>query len=110
MIALFCLVAPKHHLYISNRVRTQIKLLKFVGSRQRKRATFDQCILLCDMKYQLHTCFTEACVLYAPRGCNKPAHELTALGLEIASGDHVFWTMSYHSSVNRLVTSDRAMS
>jgi hypothetical protein len=27
-------------------------------------------ILLWDMRYRLRTCFTEACVLYAPRGCN----------------------------------------
>jgi hypothetical protein len=67
-------------------------------------------ILLCDMKYRLRTCFTEACVLYTPRGCNKPAHELAALGVGLAPDDHVFWTMSYPNSVTRLVTGDRAMS
>jgi hypothetical protein len=67
-------------------------------------------ILLGDLKFRLHTCFIDASVVYAPRGCNKPAHELAALGVGIAHGDHVLWMSSYPNSVTRLVTGDRAMS
>jgi hypothetical protein len=67
-------------------------------------------ILLRDMKYRLHTCFIKACALYTPRGCNKHAHELEALGLAVAHGDHVFWEMSYTNSVTYLVTGDRSLS
>jgi hypothetical protein len=36
--------------------------------------------LIKDMKYHLRVSSIEASVVYAPRYCNKPAHELAALG------------------------------
>ena len=67
-------------------------------------------VLFADMRYKLCTSFIDASVVFAPRECNKPAHELAALGTGVALGDHVLWTMSYPYSVTRLVTSDFAVS
>jgi hypothetical protein len=63
-----------------------------------------------DMKFQLSMCFIDSRVVYTPRGCNKPAHELAALGVSVPPEDHVLWMMNYPSSVTRLVTSDLAVS
>jgi hypothetical protein len=38
--------------------------------------------------------------------CNRPDHELAALGVGIASEDHVLWTSSYPTIVTHLVTGD----
>jgi hypothetical protein len=46
-------------------------------------------ILLSDMRFRLHMNFLEAKVVYAPRVCNRPAHELAALGVGEIHGDHV---------------------
>jgi hypothetical protein len=63
-----------------------------------------------DLKYRMMLNFIEASVVFAPRICNKPAHELAALGVGVAHGDHILWTTSYPNSVTRLVTGDLAMS
>jgi hypothetical protein len=55
-------------------------------------------------------CFIDSRVVYTPRVCNKPAHELAALGVSVDVQDHVLWTMSFPSSVTRMVTSDLAVS
>ena len=65
-------------------------------------------VLFSDMRYKLRTRFIDASVVFAPRGCNKPAHELAAMGVRVAPGEHVLWTMSYPCSVTRLVTGDMA--
>jgi hypothetical protein len=67
-------------------------------------------IHLSDMKFRLHMCFIDACVVFALRGCNKLAHKLAALGIGVAQGDHVTCTTSYRSSLTRLVTGDRVVS
>jgi hypothetical protein len=51
-------------------------------------------------------CFINACVEYA-----KPAHELAALGVGVAHGNHVLlWISSYLDSATRLVNDDCAAS
>jgi hypothetical protein len=60
--------------------------------------------LLTDMKFRLHMNFIEANVVYAPRVCNWPAHELAAMGVEVAHGETEFWMVSYPDIVNHLVT------
>jgi hypothetical protein len=52
--------------------------------------------------------YMEASVVFAPR--NKSAHELAALDVGVAHGDHSLWTPSYPSSVTRPVTGDLAVS
>jgi hypothetical protein len=54
--------------------------------------------------------FIQASVVFSPLFCNKPAHELAALGIGVVHGDHVLWTTSYPNSVSRLVTGDSAVS
>jgi hypothetical protein len=49
-------------------------------------------------------------VVFAPRGCNKPAHELADLVVGLAPGDHNLWMSSYTTSVTRLVAGDLAVS
>uniref|UniRef100_A0ACD5UGW9 Uncharacterized protein n=1 Tax=Avena sativa TaxID=4498 RepID=A0ACD5UGW9_AVESA len=66
--------------------------------------------IISDLKFRLHMNFIDASVVYAPRICKKPAHELAALGVGVAQGDHAMWTTSYPSSVTRLVTGDLAVS
>jgi hypothetical protein len=66
-------------------------------------------VLFMDMKFQLSMCFIDSQVVYTPRGCNKPAHELAAWGVSVALEDHLLWTMSYPSFVTRLLTSDLAV-
>ena len=67
-------------------------------------------VLFVDMCFKLRTRFIDASVILNPRSCNKPAHELAALGTSVASEEHVVWTTSYLSSVTRLVTGDIAVS
>jgi hypothetical protein len=62
------------------------------------------------MKYHMLVDFIEAAVKYVPRSCNWPAHELAALGVGIASKDHVLWRASYPTVVTRLVTGDSTVS
>jgi hypothetical protein len=38
-----------------------------------------------------------------------PAHELAAMGVEVADGETEFWIVSYLDIVNRLVTGDSAV-
>jgi hypothetical protein len=54
--------------------------------------------------------FIEASVVYTPRYCNKPAHELAALGGRVAHGEHNLWMSNYPISVTHLVTGDLAVS
>ena len=63
-------------------------------------------VLVNDMKFRLQVNFIDASVVYAPRACNKPAHELAALGVGVAHGDHVIWSTSFPSSVTCLMTDD----
>ena len=67
-------------------------------------------VLFSDMRFQIRINFLDASVVFAPTGCNKPAHELAALGVGVAAENQVFWTSSYPSIVTRLVTSDSAVS
>jgi hypothetical protein len=60
-------------------------------------------VLLNDLRYQLRMSFIDASVVYAPRSCNKPAHELAALGVGVA--EQTLWLSDY-----RLVTGDIAVS
>jgi hypothetical protein len=66
--------------------------------------------LLSDMKFQIRMNFIDASVVFAPRGCNKPAHELAALGVGLAPGYHNLWMSSYPTSITRLVAGDLAVS
>jgi hypothetical protein len=54
--------------------------------------------------------FIEAELVYAPRSCNKPAHDLAALGARVDSDEHYLWVMNYSDFVTRLVTGDLAVS
>jgi hypothetical protein len=67
-------------------------------------------ILFSDLKFRLSMNFIEASVVYTPRYCNKPAHELAALGGRVAHGEHNLWVSNYPISVTRLVTGDLAVS
>ena len=61
------------------------------------------------MKTCLRFNFIDARVVFAPRGCNKSAHELAALGLGVAQDEYSLWTSSYPRSVTRLVTGNLAV-
>jgi hypothetical protein len=64
--------------------------------------------LLSDLKYRLQVIFIDVRVVFAPRGCNKSAHELAVLGNGVAHGELSLWTSSYPVYVTRLVTGDSA--
>jgi hypothetical protein len=66
--------------------------------------------IITDLKFRLRIGFIEARIVYTSYNCNKPAHELAALGVGVAHGDHLWWTTSYPNSVIRLVTGDLAVS
>jgi hypothetical protein len=38
-------------------------------------------VIISDLKFRLSFNFIEASVVFAPRSCNKPSHELAALGV-----------------------------
>jgi hypothetical protein len=61
------------------------------------------------MKFRIHMSFIDVCVVFVPRNCNKPAHELAALGVGVAHKDHLIWTTFYPNSIIRLVTCDLAV-
>jgi hypothetical protein len=67
-------------------------------------------VLISNLKFRLRLNFLEATVIYAPRSCNRPAHELASLGVEVVDGEHVLWTSNYPNSVARLVSGDIAVS
>jgi hypothetical protein len=54
--------------------------------------------------------FIEARVVFSPRVCNKPAHELAAMGVGEVPDNHVIWTSNFPTNVTRLVTGDCAVS
>jgi hypothetical protein len=58
------------------------------------------------LKFRMCMSLIEASVVFAPGSCNKPAHELTALGVGIPHRDYIMWTTSYPSSITHLVTDD----
>jgi hypothetical protein len=64
--------------------------------------------LITDLKYQLRIGFIVASVVYVSRCCNKPAHELAALGVGVP--EQTLWMSGYPTSVTRLVTGDVAVS
>ena len=61
--------------------------------------------LISDMQFRLRMDFIEARVVYVPRNCNKPAHELAAWGVGRVHGDQTVWTTNFPTVVTRLVTS-----
>jgi hypothetical protein len=63
-----------------------------------------------DMKFRLRLNFVDARVVYAPRSCNKPAHELAAWSVQGGLTEHVIWTTDLPTSVTRLVTGDLSVS
>jgi hypothetical protein len=48
--------------------------------------------------------------VFSPRVCNKPAHELAAMGVGEVHDNHVIWTSNFPTNVTRLVTGDCAVS
>jgi hypothetical protein len=66
--------------------------------------------IIANLKFRLRIGFIEARIVYASHNCNKPAHELAALGVGVAHGDDLLWTTSYPNSATRLVTDDLAVS
>jgi hypothetical protein len=54
--------------------------------------------------------FIEARVVFLSRVCNKPAHELAAMGIGEVSDNHVIWTSNFPTDVKCLVTDDYAVS
>jgi hypothetical protein len=46
-------------------------------------------VIIDDLKFTLNLNFIEASVVFAPPICNKPAHELAALGVGVAHKYHV---------------------
>jgi hypothetical protein len=67
-------------------------------------------ILISGLKFRLRLNFLEATVIYAPRSCNRPAHELASLGVEVVDGEHVSCMSNYPNSVARLVSGDMVVS
>jgi ribonuclease HI len=67
-------------------------------------------VLFSDLKFRLRMSFIEAKVVYASQICNKPAHELAAMGTRVDHEEHCLWVMNYPESVTRLVTGDFAVS
>ena len=66
--------------------------------------------LISDLKFRLHLNFIEARVSYAPRICNKPAHELAALGVGGNHSVQCIWTENFPNSVTRPVTDELVVS
>ena len=62
-------------------------------------------ILLCD-SYRLRFNFIDACVMYTPQVCNKPAR----LSVGLAPDNPSMWMSNYPRCVTRLVTGDSAVS
>ena len=68
------------------------------------------CILISDMAFRLRVGFIDASVVYTPRGCNRLAHELAALGVGLAPVEQMVSTLSDLMSVTHLMTDDMAVS
>jgi hypothetical protein len=62
-----------------------------------------------EAKFLLQTEFLDFHVTFVPRTCNKPAHELAALGLAGVSNDHQVWVDQVPSDVSRAMYGDSAV-
>jgi hypothetical protein len=62
-----------------------------------------------EVKYQLRLAFLEHQVIYMHRSCNKPAHELAALGAAEPQGYHNVWVENYPNAVSRAMSGDYAV-
>lgn len=59
-----------------------------------------------DAKFHISLDFIDVSVVHCPRECNRPAHELAALGAGQIHGDHMLWLTNYLNTVGRLVAHD----
>jgi hypothetical protein len=63
-------------------------------------------VLFCEVKFLLQTEFIEHRVIFVPRVCNKPAHELATLGLNGVSNEHQVWLDQVPVDVSRALYGD----
>jgi hypothetical protein len=61
-----------------------------------------------EVKYQLRLSFIEFRIVYVHRSCNKPAHELAALGVAEPHGYQNVWVEDYPNVVTRAMSGDYA--
>jgi ribonuclease HI len=61
-----------------------------------------------EAKYRLRLSFTEYRIVYMNRSCNKPAHELAALGAAEPSEFYKVWVVDYPNSVTSAMSGDIA--
>lgn len=59
-----------------------------------------------EIKYRLHLAFIDWSVVFCPRTCNVPAHELAALGTSGVYGDQHVWLGNLPNIVTVAVTAD----
>jgi hypothetical protein len=67
-------------------------------------------VLINDMKFQIRMNFIEAKVVYTPRVCNRPAHQLAAMGVGEVHEHYSIWTSKFSTDVTRLVSGIYAVS
>jgi hypothetical protein len=67
-----------------------------------------QLLDLSKKKFQLRLNFLDYHIIYVHRSCNKPAHELAALGAVEPPGYHNVWFGHYSNDVNRAMPGDCA--
>lgn len=67
-------------------------------------------VLFRDVRCMLQLNFSSVSVKHCVRVCNKPAHELAALGVREVHGNHAVWLTDLPLSIQRLVAGDLAES
>ena len=79
-------------------ISTDSQLVKHaIESPSLDQARLDQLFL--DIKYHLVMEFNDYSVEFCPRACNKPAHVLAAMGLDMDQNNHFVWLSKFPTDV-----------